>query len=78
MKNLMKGFGWMMVYGVSVAYAAPQDGGEGAGWLSYLFVGFFTLIIISQLVPACLLFIGMVRGIFSAREDKEAAGSPVE
>ena len=72
MKNTMRGLGWMMVYGASAAYAAPGSEGDGMSWLGYLFLGFFALIIVSQLVPACLLFYGMVKGVFSARDKKEA------
>lgn len=66
MKNTMRGLGWMMVYGASAAYAAPGSAGDGVSWLGYLFLGFFALIIVSQLVPACILFVGMIKGVFSA------------
>ena len=70
MKNTMRGLGWMMVYGASVAYAAPGSEGDGVSYLGYLFLGFFALIVVSQLVPACLLFYGMIKGVFSPRTDK--------
>ncbi len=70
MKNTMRGLGWMMVYGASAAYAAPGSAGNGVSWLGYLFLGFFALVIVSQLVPAAILFFGMVRSVFSARTDK--------
>ena len=69
MKNTMRGLGWMMVYGASVAYAAPGSEGEGMSYLGYLFLGFFALIIVSQLVPAAMLFYGMIKGVFSSRTD---------
>ena len=72
MKNMMRGLGWMMVYGATVAYAAPGSEGEGISYLGYLFLGFFALIIVSQLVPACLLFYGMVKGVFAGRSEKAA------
>jgi len=65
MKNTMRGLGWMMVYGASVAYAAPGSEGDGVSLLGALFLGFFALIIVSQLVPAAILFVGMVKGVFS-------------
>jgi hypothetical protein len=68
----------MMVYGVSVAYAAPGSEGTGGSMLGYLFLGFFALIIVSQLVPACMLFFGMVKGVFSSREDKDAATAQID
>ena len=73
MKNMMRGLGWMMVYGATVAYAAPGSEGEGISYLGYLFLGFFALIIVSQLVPACLLFYGMVKGVFAGRSEKAEA-----
>lgn len=69
MKNTMRGLGWMLVYGASVAYAAPGSEGEGISFLGYLFLGFFATIIISQLVPAAILFVGMIKGIFSTSTD---------
>jgi hypothetical protein len=70
MKNTMRGLGWMVVYGASVAYAAPGSEGAGVSYLGYLFLGFFALIIVSQLVPAALLFYGMVKGVFAGRSEK--------
>jgi predicted small secreted protein len=75
MKNTMRGFGWMMVYGASVAYAAPTGEGTGMSLLGYLFLGFFALVIVSQLVPACILFYGMIKGVFSAGEKTDATAS---
>ncbi len=57
----------------SAAYAAPGAATEGAGFLAYLFVGFFALIIVTQLVPAMILFFGMVKGLFT--QEKKAASS---
>jgi hypothetical protein len=59
----------MLVYSASAAYAAPGGEGEGISFLGYLFLGFFATIIVSQLVPAGILFVGMVKGILSPRED---------
>lgn len=73
MKNTMRGLGWMVVFGASVAYAAPGSEGAGTSFLGYLFLGFFALIIVSQLVPACLLFYGMVKGVFAGGEKKAEA-----
>ena len=45
------------------AFAAVSAGsGEGSFLLS-LFIGFFSLIIVFQVVPAFLLFVGMVKGL---------------
>lgn len=72
MKNAVRGLVWMMLFGTSVAYAALAAEGSGTSMLGYLFLGFFALIIISQVVPAAILFFGMVKGVFSSREEKKA------
>ena len=58
----------MVAGSTSAAYAATATQGEGAGILAYFFVGFFALIIVTQLVPAMILFFGMVKGLFSSSE----------
>lgn len=57
---------------VSHAAAAPAE--QGGSLLLTLFIGFFALIVVFQLVPACLLFVGILKGLFSR---KHAAGSNV-
>ena len=56
----------MMAGSASAAYAASGVQGDDVGILTYAFIGFFALIIVSQLVPAAILFVGMVKGLFSA------------
>lgn len=47
----------------TTAFAAVSAGsGEGSFLLS-LFIGFFSLIVVFQLVPAFLLFAGMLKGL---------------
>lgn len=58
-----------MAGSASAAFAASGVQGQETGLLVYLFIGFFALIVVSQLVPAAILFVGMVRGVF-ARSDK--------
>lgn len=62
----------MVAGSVSAAYAAAGSHNEGAGVLTYFFIGFFALIIISQLVPAMILFFSLVKGIFSRPEKTSA------
>ena len=52
----------------SAAFAASGAQGQETGLLVYLFVGFFALIVVSQLVPAAILFVGMVKGVFVRSE----------
>lgn len=58
----------MVIGSASAVYAASGVQGEDAGILAYFFVGFFALIIVTQLVPAMILFFGMVKGLFSSSE----------
>ena len=78
MKNTMRGIGCMLVWGASAAYAAQGGEGDSVGWLGYLFAGFFAVVIVTQLVPAVILFVGMLKGIFSLREKKDAPAAQVE
>ena len=54
----------------SVSFAASGAHAQDTGLLVYLFVGFFALVVVSQLVPAVILFIGMVRGVFTHSEKR--------
>jgi hypothetical protein len=58
----------MVIGSSSAAYAAAGMQSENAGILTYAFIGFFALIIVSQLVPAMILFFGMVKGLFAGKE----------
>lgn len=54
----------------SSAFAAGQTGaGEGSMLLS-LFIGFFALIVVFQLVPAVIMLVGMLKGLFG-RDQKQ-------
>lgn len=72
MKTTVRLFVSILAGTASAAYATPGAATEGGGFLAYLFVGFFALIIITQLVPAMILFFGMVKGLFT-QEKKEAS-----
>ncbi|MCW8860617.1 MAG: hypothetical protein OQK97_13055 [Deltaproteobacteria bacterium] len=54
---------------VPAAFAATAPAEQGGSLLLTLFLGFFALIVVFQLVPACILFVGMLKGLF-AREQK--------
>ena len=56
---------------VSPAIAAAAPAEKGGSLLLTLFIGFFALIVVFQLVPACLLFIGILKGLFSKKQDVE-------
>ena len=54
----------------SSAFAAGGPGGEGASFLTCLFLGFLALIIWCQVLPALKHFIDMLKGL-SSEEAKE-------
>jgi len=58
----------MIAGSASAAFAAAGSEGEGMGVLAYAFIGFFALVIVSQLLPAMMLFVGLVKGLFSRPE----------
>ncbi len=53
------------------AFAAGSASG-GSGLLVWLFLGFFGLIVATQLVPAVMLMVGIAKGLTSASEATEA------
>jgi hypothetical protein len=54
------------------AFAANTGvAGEGGGPLVWFFIGFGVLVVMLQAVPAVILFVSMLRGLFSTSE-KEA------
>lgn len=55
----------------SAVYAANGAGDAQGGFLLSLFIGFFALILVFQIVPAVLLCVGMIKGLLSP-EHKEA------
>lgn len=58
----------MVIGSASAAYAAAGAQSESSGILAYAFIGFFALIVVSQLVPAMILFFGMVKGVLAGKE----------
>jgi uncharacterized membrane protein len=73
MKNTLRALITLLTLS-STVYAAGTTGTGGGNLLLTLFIGFFALIVVFQLVPAVLLFIGMVKGLTS-KETKEAKSS---
>ena len=57
---------------VSAAFAASGVQSQETGVLVYFFIGFFALIVASQLVPATILFVGMLRGVLPHSEKSSA------
>lgn len=70
MKNTLRNTLVALITFSSSAFAAAEAGaGEGSLLLS-LFIGFFALIVVFQLVPATIMLIGMLRGVFGRDQKK--------
>jgi len=77
-KNIIRSFTLACVVSgcfASAALAAPAAEGQGGSLLLTLFIGFFALIVVFQLVPAVLLFVGIVKGLFSRERGVEQKSS---
>ncbi len=64
MKNIIRNTLVALLIFASPALATAEASGEGGSFLLTLFIGFFALIIVFQLVPATILFFGMLKGLF--------------
>ena len=73
MKNTLRNTLIALVTFSSSAYAAGSTSASGGGLLISLFIGFFALIIVCQLVPATIMLVGTLKGLFS-RDSKEITG----
>lgn len=54
----------------ATAFAAATAAAENDGLFVWIFLGFFALVVVGQLVPAVMLIIGMVKGITARTEAK--------
>ena len=74
MKNTLRNTLIALITFSSSAFASSNNSaGEGSLLLS-LFIGFFALIVVFQLVPAVILFVGMVKGL-ARKESKKVETS---
>ena len=60
----------MGIIAPATAFAASGAADDGSGLFVWIFLGFFALIIVGQLVPAFMLITGLVKGIASKTEVK--------
>ncbi len=56
----------------SSAFAAAATEKGSSSLLLTLFLGFFALIVVFQLVPAVLMFVGIVKGLFSRQKEEKS------
>jgi len=76
MKKSVRVLAGLLLAGSTMAHAAADAAPQDAGFLVYLFAGFFAVIVLTQLVPAGILLFGMLKGLFSSREsDSRSANS---
>lgn len=69
MKNIILATLIALTAFVAPVFAADQGSG-GGNFLLTLFIGFFALIIVFQLVPAVIMLVGMVRGLLGRDQKK--------
>jgi len=60
----------MGIIAPATAFAASGSSDEGSGIFVWIFLGFFAMIVVGQLVPAIMLMTGLVKGITSKTEVK--------
>ncbi|WP_020676589.1 hypothetical protein [Geopsychrobacter electrodiphilus] len=71
MKNIIRNTLVVLASFSTITYAAADAGSGGGSFLLTLFLGFFALIIVLQLIPAAMLFVGMLKGLFIHNPKKE-------
>ena len=52
------------------AFAASGTSEDGSGLFVWIFLGFFAMIVVGQLVPAVMLITGLVKGIAAKKVTK--------
>ena len=63
----------MGIIAPATAFAASGAGDEGSGIFVWIFLGFFAVIVVGQLIPAVILITGLVKGIAAKAETKTDA-----
>ena len=63
----------MGIIAPATAFAASGAGEEGSGIFVWIFLGFFAMIVVGQLVPAVMLITGLIKGLASKKEAKTEA-----
>jgi len=70
--NMIKTLIALVVAGATSAFAATSGSADaGSGALVWAFLGFTVFVVMLQAVPALILFVSMLRGLFSS-SGKEA------
>jgi hypothetical protein len=69
----MRALAMLMGILAPVSAFAASGTGEESGIFVWIFLGFFALIVVGQLVPAVMLIIGLVKGATAKSEAKSEA-----
>jgi hypothetical protein len=70
-EDVMKALTTIMgVIAPATAFAASGAGEEGSGVFIWIFLGFFAVIVVGQLIPAVMLVTGLVKGLLAKTEVK--------
>jgi hypothetical protein len=60
----------MGIIAPATAFAAAGVSDEGSGIFVWIFLGFFAVIVVGQLIPAVMLITGLVKGITAKKVAK--------
>lgn len=52
------------------AFAAENVAAGNDGIFIWIFLGLFAMVVVGQLIPACMLIVGMVKGLTAKTEAK--------
>lgn len=63
----------MGIIAPATAFAASGASDEGSGIFVWIFLGFFAVIVVGQLIPAVMLITGLVKGVIAKAETKTEA-----
>ena len=63
----------MGIIAPAAAFAASGAGEEGNGIFVWIFLGFFAVIVVGQLIPAVILITGLIKGATAKNEEKAAS-----
>ena len=63
----------MGIIAPATAFAASGTSEDGSGIFVWIFLGFFAVIVVGQLIPAVMLIVGLVKGITAKTEVKTEA-----
>lgn len=73
MKRIIKSLILTFFCFTTAAVAAGEADSGGGGLLVILFLGFLGMVVVFQLLPASMLLVCMVKGVFSRKEKQSTA-----